>query len=169
VSEAAAVYARLAEQWADVHIDVVAGPTTNGVVVSQWVAYYLSEQQQHPVLAVYAEEQGVIMQRVFRRGYDTLLAGKRVLVVTDVLRTGGTARKMTTAVQAAGGKVVGMAAVCNRGGLTAAELGVPHLYTLVDVSMDAWDETACPLCRAGVPVNTNVGKGAAFLERQSSA
>jgi orotate phosphoribosyltransferase len=56
-----------------------------------------------------------------------------------------------------------VAALCNRGGVTAADLDVPALVSLVELSLDSWEAADCPLCRAGVPVNTDVGKGREFL------
>jgi orotate phosphoribosyltransferase len=59
--------------------------------------------------------------------------------------------------------VVGVAALCNRGGVTAEALGAPALYSLASVPLESWPAEECPLCAAGVPVNTRLGKGAAFL------
>jgi hypothetical protein len=41
------------------------------------------------------------------------------------------------------------------------------LVALLDVALDAWDADACPLCRDGVPINTDVGKGREFLARRA--
>ncbi|MFP4437636.1 MAG: phosphoribosyltransferase family protein [Chloroflexaceae bacterium] len=164
------VCAAIAVHFRDADVEVVAGPTVGGVIMAQWVAHHLSELTCRSVLAVYAEESGAQeKRRIFRRGYDELIAGKRVLVVEDVLTTGGSARQVVDAVRDAGGQVVGLGALCNRGGLTAAALDVPAFVALVTVPLESWDAAECPLCRAGVPINTRVGKGAAFLARQSTA
>jgi orotate phosphoribosyltransferase len=102
--------------------------------------------------------------RIFRRGYDALVAGRRVLVVEDILTTGGSARTVVQAVEKAGGTVVGVAALCNRGGVTADLLGSPQLYSLASVPLESWSAEECPLCASGVPVNTRLGKGAAFVK-----
>ena len=97
------VGAVLAEQFADEQIDVVAGPTVGGVIMAQWTAHHLTQRTGRDVLAVYAEEeideQG--KRRVFRRGYDDLVRGRRVLVVEDILTTGGSARMVVDAVRTA--------------------------------------------------------------------
>ncbi|MEI6499047.1 MAG: phosphoribosyltransferase family protein [bacterium] len=105
---------------------------------------------------------------VFKRGYGDLVAGgKKVLVVEDVLTTGSSVKKVVEAVRAIGGEVVGVAALCNRGAVTAKDIGdVPELFSLMNISMESWDASECPLCAAGVPINTTVGKGQAFLDRQ---
>jgi orotate phosphoribosyltransferase len=163
-----AVCARLAERYVAAEVAVVAGPTVGGVIMAQWTAHHLSRLLGREVLAVYAEEatEGGVSRRVFRRGYDALVHGKRVLVVEDILTTGGSARKVIEAVTAAHGVVVGVGALCNRGGIDAADLGAPELFALADVPLESWPAEACPLCAAGVPVNTRIGKGAAFVAQK---
>jgi orotate phosphoribosyltransferase len=146
----------LADAAAPCRPEVVCGPALGGIILSQWTAHHLG------ALAVYAEkvpDGGLAL----RRGYDRLVAGRRVLVVEDIVTTGGSVRQTVAAVRAATGDVVMAAAVCNRGGVTAVELGVPALASLVTVSLDSWEASACPLCRDHVPINTDVGKGLEFV------
>ncbi len=107
---------------------------------------------------------------VIRRGYDKLVAGKRVLVVEDVLTTGGSAKKVVEAVRAIGGEVIGLGVLCNRGGITPQDVGdVPELFALVNVKLDAWDEEECLRtgpCSKGIPINTDVGKGREYLAKK---
>jgi len=49
-----------------------------------------------------------------------------------------------------------------RGGVTAEDLGSPSLVSLADLPLESWDAAECPLCRAGVPVNVEVGRGREF-------
>lgn len=159
------VGAALARHFADAGVETVAGPTVGGVIMAQWTAHHLSQLSGREVLAVYAEEEQAETgkRRVFRRGYDALIAGKRVLVVEDVLTTGGSARLVVEAVTAAGGIVVGVGALCNRGGITALDLGAPRLVALTELPLESYPAEECPLCAAGVPINTRLGKGAAYL------
>ncbi len=165
---ASMVGAALADHFAGQAIDVVAGPTVGGVIMAQWTAHHLSQLTNREVLAVYAEEESGEggKRRVFRRGYDDLITGRRVLVVEDVMTTGGSARLVVEAVMAAGGIVVGVGALCNRGGITAADLGVPALIALAELPLESYPADNCPLCAAGIPINTRLGKGAAFLRQQ---
>ncbi|MCU0493402.1 MAG: phosphoribosyltransferase [Chloroflexaceae bacterium] len=167
-AETSAICARIAAHFRESGVAVVAGPTVGGVILAQWVAHHLSTLTGREVLAVYAEEETVDgeKRRVFRRGYNELLPGRHVLVVEDILTTGGSARQVVAAVEASGGIVVGVGALCNRGGVSAATLGAPELLALAEVPLESWAEEECPLCAAGVPVNTRVGKGAAFLARR---
>ena len=152
--------------------EVVVAPAIGGVILSQWVAHHLSHQLSavvsHDILAVYAEkaDDGSF---VIKRGYDKLVKGKRVLVVEDILNTGGSVRKVVEAVRLIGGDVIGLGALCNRGGVTPKDVGdVPRLITLANVSMDSWAEGECPMCAGHIPINTDVGKGREFLARQKA-
>lgn len=105
---------------------------------------------------------------VIKRGYDKLVAGKRVLVVEDILTTGGSARETVHAARRAGGKVLAVAAMVNRGGVTHEALGgVKVLRVLLNVAMKAYPPQECPLCASGVPINTDVGHGRQFLANQA--
>jgi orotate phosphoribosyltransferase len=146
----------LAEAAAPQRPEIVCGPAMGGIILAQWTGHHLG------IPAVYAEKApdgGMTL----RRGYDKLVAGKRVLVVEDILNTGGSIRDAVRAVRDAGGHVVAAAALVNRGRITAAQIDVPALAALLDVDLDAWDADACPLCRDRVPINTDVGKGREFL------
>ncbi len=146
-------------------VGVVAGPTIGAVILSTWVAHFLSEMTGRPVLSVYAEEDAA-KERVFRRGYNVLVRGRSVLVVEDILSTGGSARKVVEAVKKLGGKVAGVFGLCNRGGVAPADVGDVPVKALVDVKFEMWDAAECPLCARGVPVNTQVGKGRDFLAKK---
>lgn len=151
----------------DDNVEVVIAPAIGGVILTQWVAYCLAELTGSEVLAVYAEKSDEDSSFVVKRGYDKLVAGKRVLVVEDVLTTGGSAKKVVEATRTIGGNVIGLGVLCNRGGITAEDVAdVPRLFALTNVSLDAYDEADCPLCAAGVPINTDVGKGREFLARK---
>lgn len=160
--------AAIADQFALDMVEVVIAPAIGGVILSQWVAHHLNKMVEHEVLGVYAEKDGDAF--VIKRGYDKLIAGKRVLVVEDVLTTGGSAKKVVEAVRALGGEVVGLGVLCNRGNIKAEDMGnVPKLFALANIAMEAWDEKDCPLCAQGVPINTDVGKGREFLARQQQS
>lgn len=101
---------------------------------------------------------------IIKRGYDKIVAGKNVLVVEDVLTTGGSAKKVVEAARNLGGNIVGLGVLCNRGGITPQDVAnPPKLFALVNVKLDAWDEADCPLCAQNVPINTDVGKGRQYL------
>lgn len=146
-----------AERFAANEIDVVVGPALGGIILSQWTAFHLSRIEGREVLSVYAEkvEDGLAL----KRGYDKLVHGKRVLVVEDIVTTGISVEKTIDATRAAGGTIVGVAVLCNRGGLTLADLkDVPALHELVRMPLESWAPEACPLCKDGIPLSTELGK-----------
>ena len=175
----------MAHQFRNAGVEAVVAPAVGGVILSQWVAHHLAQMTERRVLAIYAEKETEFIpdpeghgricscetgRFVFKRGYDKLIAGKQVLVVEDVLTTGGSARKVVEATRAIGGNVVGLSVLCNRGGITPQEVAdVPTLTALVNVKLDAWDEDECTRtgpCSRGVSINTDVGKGREFLARK---
>lgn len=102
----------IAEQFVADDVEVVVAPAIGCIILSQWTAHHLSELNNHEVLGVYAEKEVVAIPDsedkrrkcyaetgnfVIKRGYDKLIAGKRVLVVDDVLTTGGSAKKVVEA------------------------------------------------------------------------
>lgn len=175
--------AEMAERWMHDPIDVVVAPAVGGVILSTWVTFHLQSVTHRAILGLYAEkttvaipDPGALDRKCFRetgrfvlnRGYDKLVTGKNALIVEDVLITGTTARKVVEAVRRYEGNVVGVMALCNRGGVTAHDVGdVPRLDALVNLTLESWEEEHCPLCAQGVPINTTVGKGAEFLARKS--
>jgi orotate phosphoribosyltransferase len=165
--ETSALCLAIAREFVHEQVEAVVVPAVGGVALSQWTAYHLSYLTGREVLAIYAEKSDDGNSFVIKRGYDKLIAKKEVLVVEDILNTGGTARKVVEAVRAIKGKVIGVGCLCNRGGVTYRDLSyVRMLHSLVNIKLDAWDEADCPLCAQGVPVNTDVGKGREFLERK---
>jgi orotate phosphoribosyltransferase len=119
--------------------DVVVGPALGAVTWAHEVARALG------VRGIFTERQdGVMRMRRFELAPD-----ERVLVVEDVLTTGGSAREVIEVVRGLGARVVGVAGVVNRSGRNPfADLGL-DLWTLVAVTVEAWQPDACPLCAAG--------------------
>ena len=119
---------------------VVLSPALGGVVIGHEVGRALG------VRAVFAERQDGLL--TLRRGF-TLGPNDRVLVVEDVLTTGGSTRETIQVATAAGSRVVGAAAIVNRG--TGSQLDVPFV-ALLDVELPTYAPETCPLCAQNVPV-----------------
>jgi hypothetical protein len=63
-------------------------------------------------------------------------------------------------VKLVGGKVVGLALLCNRGGVTLKQAGNPsEFFSLVNLNLPIWNKKECPLCTKGIPINKNYGRG----------
>ena len=122
-------------------VQVVLGPTTAGIVIAYCVARHLG------VEARFAEKEGGIRQ--LRRG-QTLSPGQRVLIVDDILTTGGAVRECIEVVARHGAGLIGIGVLGDRSG-GSIQLG-PRLESLLTVTADAWEPAECPLCASGIPI-----------------
>ena len=160
----------LAEALASRRFDIVCGPATGGLIVSQWTAHHLGLPA---VFAEHGKEQGYDPATaapgplrppfVLKRGYDQMVAGRRVLIVDDVVNTGESISETAATVRAAGGEVVAAAALCTRGNAAAADLGCEDFVYLTEVKVPSWPAEGCELCARRVPINTRYAHGADFL------
>lgn len=136
--------AGIAEQFRDASIDVVVGPTTGGVILAFETARQLG------VAAAYAERAtSGSSAREFRRG-TRFEAGSQVLVVDDILTTGGSVRETLEALQAHQVSIVGIAVLVDRSGGAASIPSPWHALATVDAS--SWTAEECPLCQRGEPL-----------------
>lgn len=89
---------------------------------------------------------------------------KRVLVIDDTASTGGSVKLAIEEAQVVGGEVVMVAVVVNRGNVT---FGFPPAQevSLLKLDLVAYPPDECPLCEQDVPINTDVGHGAAYLQK----
>ena len=87
-----------------------------------------------------------------RRGF-VLGERDRVLVIEDVLTTGGSTRETIQVARAAGAQVVGAASIVDRSGGSgrADDFGVPFA-ALLEIALPTYEPDECPLCAQGMPV-----------------
>lgn len=138
--EAEACGQAIARQAAALGAQTVLSPALGGIVIGHEVARALGAR------AIFAERQEGTL--TLRRGF-TLALGEKVLVVEDVVTTGGSTRETIEVARAAGAVVVGAASIIDRSGGTQ-ELGVPYI-ALASLSVPSYEASACPLCQAGLP------------------
>lgn len=124
-------------------VDIVVGPAMGGIVVSYEVARQLG------VKSIFTERENGAM--VLRRGFE-LKPGQRVLVVEDVVTTGGSVKEVIEVVKASGAEVVGVGVLVDRSA-GQVDFGVP-LKSALTMDIQSWVADDCPLCRdgAGKPV-----------------
>jgi orotate phosphoribosyltransferase len=134
--------AMIASRFQPLKPELVAGPTTGGIILAYEVARQLG------IDAVYVErgEQG---GRVLRRGFE-ISPGTLVLVVDDVVTTGGSVAETQTCVVNAGGVVIGIGVLADRTAGRAAT-DVPF-YACLTVDFPSYPPEACPLCASGIPI-----------------
>ena len=144
-------------------VDLVAGPTTGGVILAFETGRQLGTR------AIFAEEvhTGGHPRREFRRGF-TIEPGERVLLVDDILTTGGSLLAMIPAVEAAGGEIVECAVLVDRSGgtstltspVTGRRYSLSALWILELPTFEPGPES-CPQCAANVPLHAPGSTGAA--------
>ncbi len=140
----------LARRFASAGVEIVLGPTTAGIILAYNVARILG------VEARYAEQEAG--ERKLRRGQE-LRKGARVLVVDDILTTGGAVRECIEVVQRHGAVLVGVGVLGDRSG-GAIDFGV-HLEAVLEVKVEAFTQEECPMCREGMPINQPGTRGLA--------
>lgn len=133
--------AALARRTAHLQPTAVLSPALGGIVIGQEVGRALH------IRALFAERQDGTL--TLRRGF-TLAPSDRVLVVEDVITTGGSTRETIAVAEAAGAQVVGAASIIDRG-TEPARLDVP-LQALVRLEVPTYQPDACPLCANGIAV-----------------
>ena len=129
----------IADQYRDRRISAVVAPAIGGIVIGHEVARALGAR------SLFAERDAN-GEMVLRRGF-TVGEDERVLVVEDVITTGGSTRETIEAVIGAGGKVVSAASIIDRSGGTA-DVGVPRT-ALATLKVETYDPHSCPLCAEG--------------------
>lgn len=139
----------IADQFRSLEPELVAGPTTGGIILAFEVARQLG------IDAVYVER-GEGGGRVLRRGFE-ISPGARVLVVDDVVTTGGSLTETAACLREAGGSVIGIGVLADR---TAgrAVTDVPF-FACLSLEFPSYAPEACPLCAAGIPVAAPRGSG----------
>lgn len=122
-------------------VDVVVSPALGGVLIGYLVAYEIGCR------FLFTERVDGAM--TLRRS-QSIVPGERVLVVEDVITTGGSAAEVIAIVKQAGGVVTGVASLIDR----AQRLPSFHVEALLKVAATSWDPADCPLCARGEALNT---------------
>lgn len=123
---------------------VVAGPTTPGIILSYETARQLG------VRGIFAEkDEAGGGGRVFRRGFQ-IAAGEKVLIVDDIMTTGGSVREVVDAVKKLGGDIVGIGVLVDRS-TQKIDFGAPF-YACHKTEVITYPPQECPLCAKGMPL-----------------
>lgn len=128
----------LADKFQDDNVELVVGPAMGGIIV----AYEVARQLKIP--GFFCERQDGKM--ALRRGFQ-IKPGQRILVVEDVVTTGGSVQEVIEVVKSAGGEVMGVGVLVDRSG-GAVDFGVKKEAVLT-MDIESWEAEVCPLCKAG--------------------
>ena len=132
----------LAARFADYAVDVVVSPAIGGIVIGHEVARALG------VRSLFAERKEGEM--ALRRGFS-VSPGERVLIIEDVVTTGGSVKEVAEAVAGDGAEIVGFGFIMDRS-LRPLDLPAPTKALLAGRKMETYEPDTCPLCEAGVPI-----------------
>lgn len=136
----------IANHFKNMEFKTVAGPTTGGIIIAYEVAKQLGKR------CIFAErtQEG----RDFLRGFK-IERGEKILVVDDVLTTGGSLKDVINAVKARNGVVVGVGVIVDRS--DGADFGAP-LFSVYKTRVKNFTPHDCPLCRQGVGLTKPGGR-----------
>lgn len=137
-AEAKAFGQALAERFRTERIETVVAPAIGGIIIGYEVARQLD------VRFIWTEREAG--QMTLRRGF-TVRAGESILVVEDVITTGGSTRDTIEAIRGAGARVVGAASIIDRS-QGRADVGVPRI-ALATLDVPAVAPSACEACARG--------------------
>lgn len=132
----------IADHYRDSGATVVVGPAMGGVILAYETA------RQMGLRDIFAEK-GVDGRLIFDRGFE-VNQGETVLVVDDVLTTGGSVRQVLTLLEESGAKVIGVGMLIDRTD-GAVDFGVPF-YACHVMRIESFQPDDCPLCREGLPL-----------------
>jgi orotate phosphoribosyltransferase len=137
---AARLGTELAQSFENKSVDVVIGPAMGGILVAHEVGKALGTK------AIFTERENGAMR--LRRGFE-LQPGEKVLVVEDVITTGGSVREVLEVVRAYGAVPIGVGVLVNRSGGNV-DFGTP-LTALLELKIESYEAENCPLCKTGIP------------------
>lgn len=133
--------ADLAAKFKDKGVELVIGPAIGAIQMSYEVSRHLG------VKNIFAERENGAM--TLRRSF-TIQPGQKVLVVEDVVTTGGSVVEVINLVKQHGGEVVGVGVVVDRTG-GKIDFGVP-IESVISLEVESFEPDNCPLCKEGIPV-----------------
>ena len=128
----------IAKHFADKGVETVASPAIGGLVIGYAMAAALN------VRFIWTEREAGKM--TLRRGF-TVKPNEKILVVEDVITTGGSTRECIAALTERGADVIGAASIIDRSN-GAADVGVPRV-SLATLNVPSYQKEECPLCRDG--------------------
>ncbi len=125
-----------------IKVDKVISPAIGGILIG----YELSRQLSVPNIFAERDDSG---KMTIRRGFS-IKKGENILVVEDVVTTGGSVKEVINLVENAKGKVVGISAIANRG-KEENPFEYPFVY-LIRLNFKTYSPDSCPLCKKGIPI-----------------
>jgi orotate phosphoribosyltransferase len=129
----------LADHFRKLDVDTVVGPAMGGILVVYEVARHLNKR------AIFTERE--LGKMSLRRGF-VLDPEEKVLVIEDVITTGGSLMEAIGVCKKYGANVVGAGAIIDRS-IRPLDFGVPT-SSLLRLEIQTWKKEECTLCQQGI-------------------
>jgi orotate phosphoribosyltransferase len=126
--------------------DIITGPAVAGAILAAPISIVLGKD------FVYPEKNPVYESMEFRRGYGKKLEGKKVIIVEDIITTGGSVNKTIEAIEENGGDVEKVYCIWNRSGKD--DILKVSLTSLISEVVESYKKEDCPLCKEDIPINS---------------
>ncbi|MCD8175302.1 MAG: orotate phosphoribosyltransferase [Phascolarctobacterium sp.] len=130
----------IARRYADANVEIVVGPVTGGILLSHEIGKALGTR------AIFTERENGKM--TLKRGFH-IEPGMRVLVVEDIVTTGGSVIEVMDVVKEQGGELVGVGLLVDRSG-GKVDFGI-RTEALLHLDVETFSPEDCPLCKEGKP------------------
>ena len=131
----------LAEKFADDNVDLVVGPAIGAILMAYEMGRQLGVRN-------FFAERDAEGKMALRRGF-AIEKGERVLVVEDVVTTGGSVKEVLELLRAEGAEIVGVGSIVDRTG-GKIDFGCPYKAVL-SMEVTSYEADNCPLCKDGIP------------------
>ena len=141
----------MAEKFKNANIETVVGPVTGGILLAHETGKALGTR------AIFTER--VDGKMTFRRGFS-LHEGERVLIVEDIVTTGGSIKEVIEVVKAHGGVPVAVSMLVDRSG-GKADFGEVPCTALLHMDVETYQPEECPLCKQGIEMTKRGSTGKA--------
>ena len=139
---AAPLLEEMASRWRDKNVEIVVGPAVGGIILSYEVARHLNTN------GIFLERENGAM--TMSRGFE-IKPNQRVLIVEDVVTTGGSVKEVCDVVNKAGGNVIGISLMVDRSG-GKANFGI-ETDSLLALDLETYIPDDCPLCHDGISLS----------------
>ncbi len=138
----------IAQHFKNIDFDTIVGPAIGGIIVSYGVAEIMNKK------SIFLERENNVF--TLRRGFQ-IKKGEKILLVEDVITTGGSIIEVAKVLKRLGAKVVGYASIVNRssGRFRPDE----DYYYSVEMDFPIYKPSECPLCEENIPLVKHGSRG----------
>ncbi|MDD4937547.1 MAG: phosphoribosyltransferase family protein [Candidatus Shapirobacteria bacterium] len=149
-------------------IDVVIGPAVGGAILTVFVGFHLSTMIGRKINTAFADKTDTGFE--IKRGFEEPIKRKDILLVEDIVTTGGSILSVANEALRLDTTIIGAIAMWNRGTEITSEIVVGKttipFVSLCDKKFPVYAANDCPFCKEGRPINTKLGHGAKFIQKQ---